>query len=127
LRAFTAPKSGKPTALLTTDEDCRIEDFDLAALDIRTTAKLASSALRSSLPVSDLVARFEANAVADAALRVGCQHKTLQATDPAALAKWAAAVGATQIATPYITRGPLQDWVDQAGPYLTAHGIMLCE
>ena len=127
LRPFTAPKPGQPTALLITDEDCRIEDFDLAALDIRTTATLATSALRSPLPVSDLVTRFEADALADAALRAGSQHKALQATDPAALAKWAAAAGATQIATPYIPRGPLRDWLDQAGPSLAAQGLTLCE
>ncbi len=127
LRPFTAPKPGQPTALLITDEDCRIEDFDLAALDIRTTATLATSALRSPLPVSDLVTRFEADALADAALRAGSQPKALQATDPAALAKRAAAAGATQIATAYIPRGPLRDWLDQAGPSLAAQGLTLCE
>ena len=127
LRRFTAPKPGQPTALLITDEDCRIEDFDLAALDIRTTATLATSALRSPLPVSDLVTRFEADALADSALRAGSQPNALQAADPAALAKWAAAAGATQIATPYIPRGPLRDWLDQAGPSLAAQGLTLCE
>lgn len=127
LRPFTAPKPGQPTALLITDEDCRIEDFDLAALDIRTTATLPTSALRSPLPVSDLVTRFEADALADAALRAGSEPKALQATDPAALAKWAAAAGATQIATSYIPRGPLRDWLDQAGPPLAAQGLTLCE
>ncbi len=127
LRPFTAPKPGQPTALLITDEDCRIEDFDLAALDIRTTATLATSALRSPLRVSDLVTRFEADALADAALRTGSQPKALQATNPAALAKWAAAAGATQIATAYIPRGPLRDWLDQAGPPLAAQGLTLCE
>jgi len=43
------------------------------------------------------------------------------------LAKWAVAVGATQIATPYVTRGPLRDWLDQAAPALDAAGITLCE
>ena len=127
LRRFTAPKPGQPTALLITDEDCRIEDFDLAALDIRTTATLATSALRSPLPVSDLVTRFEADALADSALRAGSEPKALQAADPAALAKWAAAAGATQIATAFIPRGPLRDWLDQAGPSLAAQGLTLCE
>jgi deoxyribodipyrimidine photo-lyase len=127
LRAVVAPNPRRPTALLITDEDCRVEDFDLAALDIRTTATLADSPLRSPLPVSKLVSRFEAGALADAASRVGAKPVALQAADPAALAKWAAAVGATQIATPYVTRGPLRDWLDQAAPSLTAHGITLCE
>ena len=127
LRAIKPPQPGRPTALLITDEDCRVEDFDLAALDIRSVATLAASHLRSPLPVSDLVARFEADALADAAMRVGASPVVLQAADPADLAKWAASVEATQIATPYITRGPLRDWLDQAAPSLAKHGITLCE
>jgi len=121
------PQPGRPTALLITDEDCRVEDFDLAALDIRTTATLAASFLRSPLPVSDLVTRFEADALADAAMRVGAIPVVLHAADPASLAKWATAAGATQIATPYITRGPLHDWLDQAAPSLAKAGITFCE
>jgi len=127
LRAFDAPHPSRPTALLITDEDCRIEDFDLAALDIRTTATLACSHLRSPWPVSDLVTRFETEALADAAHRVGRASLAMQAADPDALAKWAVAAGATQIATAYVTRGPLRDWLDQAAPALQAAGIALCE
>ena len=127
LRAIMPPQPDRPTALLITDEDCRVEDFDLAALDIRSVATLAASHLRSPLPVSDLVARFEADALADAAMRVGASPVVLQAADPADLAKRAASVGATQIATPYITRGPLRDWLDQAAPSLAKQGITFCE
>ena len=127
LRPITAPNPGRPTALLITDEDCRVEDFDLAALDIRTTATLAASSLRSPLAVADMVIRFEADALADAAMRVGASPVALKAADPASLAKWAASAGATQIATPYITRGPLRDWLDEAAPSLAKAGITLCE
>ena len=127
LRAIIAPESGRPTSLLITDEDCRVEDFDLAALDIRTVATLQASHLRSPLPVSDLVAQFEAGALADAAKRVGLGSQALHAAAPASLAKWAAGAGATQIATPYITCGPLRDWLDQAAPSLAKAGITLCE
>lgn len=127
LRAIAPPEAGRPTALLITDEDCRVEDFDLAALDIRSVATLHASQLRSSLAVSDLVMQFEAEALADAARRVGTAPVVLRADDPACLAKWATAAGATQIATPYITRGPLRDWLDQAAPSLAARGITLCE
>ena len=127
LRPITAPNPGRPTALLITEEDCRVEDFDLAALDIRTSATLAASSLRSPLAVSDVVIRFEAEALADAAMRVGASPVALQAADPASLAKWAASAGATQIATPYITRGPLRDWLDEAAPSLAKAGITLCE
>ena len=127
LRAMISPKGSVPTALLITDEDCRVEDFDLASLDIRTVAMLPASHLRSPLPVSDLVTRFETDALADAALRVGGAPVALHAGDAAALAKWAASTGATQIVTPYITRGPLRDWLDQAAPALKKSGITFCE
>ncbi|SLN74839.1 FAD-binding domain-containing protein [Roseisalinus antarcticus] len=127
LRAVTTPQPGKPTALLITDEDCRVEDFDLSAIDIRTTDTLTTSHLRSPLPVSDLVHAFEAGALTDAALRIGAAPVTLHAADPTALAKWAAASGATQIATPYITTGPLRDFMDDAAPSLARAGITFCE
>ena len=127
LRSVLPPEQGRPTALLITDEDCRVEDFDLVALDIRSVATLQASHLRSPLPISDLVTRFEAAALADAAMRVGASPVVMQAGDPTDLAKWAKAAGATQIATPYITRGPLRDWLDRAAPSLAKHGITLCE
>jgi deoxyribodipyrimidine photo-lyase len=127
LRPITAPQPGHPTALLITDEDCRVEDFDLAAMYIRTVATLQASHLRSPLAVSDLVLQFEDGALADAALRAGFAATAMRANDPADLAKWAKAAGATQIVTPYITRGPLRDWLDRAAPSLTQHGIALCE
>ncbi|TAG11668.1 MAG: deoxyribodipyrimidine photolyase, partial [Rhodobacterales bacterium] len=40
---------------------------------------------------------------------------------------WAASTGATQIAMPYVTRGPLKDWMDEAAPALAAKGIALTE
>jgi deoxyribodipyrimidine photo-lyase len=127
LRAVTPPQPGGPTALLITDEDCRVEDFDLAALDIRTAGTLAVTRLRSPLPVSDLVQGFEQGALADAVTRAGFAKTARRADDPESLAKWAAGAGATQIATPYISRGPLRDWLDQAAPSFAKHGINLCE
>ncbi len=127
LRGFTPPLPGRPTALLITDEDCRVEDFDLAALDIRAAATLRTSHLRSPLSVSDLVHRFEEGALADAAIRSGFTATIMRADDPASLAKWAASAGTAQIATPYVTRGPLRDWLDQATPALASAGITLCE
>lgn len=127
LRAFTPPQPDVPTALLITDEDCRIEDFGLSAFDIRTTAALAASALRSPMPVADVVARFEASALADAAARAGGPAVNLRAQDPRDLVRWAASAGARQIATAYVTQGPLRDWLDEAAPALAAQGITLCE
>ncbi|MDO9525358.1 MAG: FAD-binding domain-containing protein [Gemmobacter sp.] len=127
LRQVVLPHSHKPTALLITDEDCRVEDFGLGGFDIRTAATLTSSHLRSPLPVADMVSRFEQAALADAAVRAGIPSVSLRADDPASLANWACAAEATQIVTPYITTGPLRDWLDLAKPALAARGITFCE
>ncbi|WP_375260166.1 FAD-binding domain-containing protein [Citreimonas sp.] len=127
LRPVVPPDATRPTALLITDEDCRVEDFDLGALDIRGIATLASSHLRSPLAVSDRVCRFEDGALADAASRAGAAPAVMRADDPSALAHWADRTGATQIATAYVTRGPLHDWLEQAAPVLDARGIALRE
>ena len=127
LRPVTAPQPGKPTALLITDEDCCVQDFALASFDLRSTATLATSHLRSPLPVSDTVTQFEAAALADAAARLGPPAVALRADHPDVLVRWAMQVGVTQIVTPYVTRGPLHDWLQLATPLLAARGITLCE
>jgi len=127
LRPVTTPLPGQPTALLITDEDCRIEDCDLAHLDIRSAATLSASALRSPLPVADAVARFENAALADAALRAGFTPACLRADHPDLLARWAGDAGVKQIVTPYVTRGPLHDWLREAAPVLANRGVTLAE
>lgn len=127
LRSVQGPQPGRPTLLLITDEDCRVEDFDRAALDIRAVVTLASSHLRSPLPVSEAVHRFEAGALDDAAARVGVAVDMARADHPATLADWAGKSGATQIVTPYVTQGPLFDWLDEARSSLAARGIALTE
>ncbi len=127
LRAVEPPEPDRPTLLLITDEDCRVEDFDMSALNIIATATLATSHLRSPLPVADKVVRFEQAALADAAERAGGKAMSFHAADPAELAKWAQEAGATQIATPYVTTGPVRDWLDAAAPALNRHDIALRE
>ena len=127
LRPVMPPQPGQPTALLITDEDCRVEDFGLAALDVRTVATLTASHLRSPLAVADNVLLFENAALTDTAMRAGGTFKSLRAADPEKLAKLAAAAGATQIATACVTTGTLRDWLIDAAPALTARGITLCE
>lgn len=127
LRPCTPPQPGGRTALLITDEDCRVEDFGLADFDIRAAATLTTGHLRSPLRVADCVSHFEAAALADAAARAGVSPEKLCAGSPDDLANWAASAGATQIATAYVTRGPLRDWLDEAAPALAARGIRLCE
>jgi len=127
LRAPRAPDPARPSALLITEEDCRVEDFDLASYDIRAAATLAASHLRSIRAVSDDVVAFEAGALQDAAHRTGLQAEALRAGVPADLARWAGKAGAQQIITPYIPEGPLRDWMRAASPALDAAGITLCE
>ncbi|HSF63671.1 MAG TPA: FAD-binding domain-containing protein [Paracoccaceae bacterium] len=127
LRPVVTPQAGLPTALLITDEDCRIEDFDLSALDLRAAATLQASHLRSPLPVAEAVARFDAAALADAAARAGVAAEPLRADHPEVLATWAAKAGVRQIVTPFVTRGPLHDWLAEAAPAMAARGITLAE
>ena len=127
LRAVVPPKPGQPTALLITEDDCRVEDFDLAALDIRAAWTLEASHLRSSGPVGDAVTQFERAALADAAGRAGFAAQALRAGVPGDLAAWAMRAGVTQIATAYVPQGPLRDWIDAATPALTARGITFAE
>ncbi len=115
LRALSPPTAAAPSVLLITEEDCRPEDFPLAAFDIRAAATLAASHLRSHRPVSPLVTAFEAGALADAAARSGFAATPLRADDPEALIAWAKQSGASQILTPYIPEGPLRDWLRRAG------------
>jgi deoxyribodipyrimidine photo-lyase len=127
LRAIHTPQQGTPTALLITEDDCRVEDFDLAGLDVRARATMHASPLRSPRLVSDAVVAFEASALADAASRAGGGFERLYAGVPGDLAIWAARAGARQIVTPYVLAGPLRDWLEDAMPALTAKGITLCE
>ena len=121
------PDADIPTALLLTEEDCRVEDFMPDALDIRAAGALAASHLRSPREVSDRVAHFEAAALADAADRTGAAVERLRAEAPGDLAAWAARSGARQVATPYVPAGPLRDWLDAAQPALEEAGIVLSE
>ena len=127
LRSFKSPQKNQPTALLITDQDCRVEDFNLAANDIRTIATLASSSLRSPLFVSEMISQFELGALTDAVNRVGGKAISLATTNPNILVKWALEAGATQIVTPYVTTGPVRDWLDKANIELALNGITLCE
>jgi deoxyribodipyrimidine photolyase len=54
-----APQKHIPTALLLTEEDCRIEDFPVQDLICTTVATLAASSLRSPRGAAPLVAQFE--------------------------------------------------------------------
>lgn len=127
LRPVTVPDTARPTVLLITDDDCRIEDFDCSTLDLRGVGTMATGHLRSPLSVSENVIQFETDALADAASRLGQVTKMLRADHPSVLAKWAASVGATQIVTPYVTRGPTFDWLQEARVCLADQDITIGE
>ncbi|MGA1344294.1 MAG: FAD-binding domain-containing protein [Hyphomonas sp.] len=127
LRVLSPPVPGRPSVLLITEEDCRTEDFPLARFDIRAAATLAASHLRSPRPVSGLITRFEAEALADAAARSAPDAKLLRADTPHVLIDWAGQAGARQILTPCIPEGPLRDWLSAAAPLLAREGIAVCE
>lgn len=127
-RSIHPPQAGISTLLMITEEDCRPEDFALDQLDICGAITLAGSHLRSVRGVSDDVAAFEVAALADAAARSGqTLLGAMRAGVPSDLASYALKVGAKQIATPYITVGPLRDWLEAARPALQAQGITLTE
>jgi deoxyribodipyrimidine photo-lyase len=127
LRIFSKPLAGKPSILLLTDEDCKLEDFDLTSYDIRASAMLCASHLRSPNAVHDQVSAFESGALNDAAARIGFNATPMRAGVPSDLAVWAARAGATQIITPYVTQGPLYDWLQAAAPALAKNNIQLTE
>jgi deoxyribodipyrimidine photo-lyase len=127
LRTPVPPDPAVPTAVLITEDDCRVEDFPLAGLDIRAAATLSASHLRSPREVSQDVADFEERSLADAAARAGVQATQMRAGLPADLARWAARAGAGQIVTPYVPTGPLRDWLEAAQPALAQAGITLAE
>lgn len=120
-----------PSALLITEEDCRLDELIDDPTRFRAAATVTGSHLRSRAPVSDIVAGFENGALADTAARfqsLGAPTASaLVASDPAILADWARGVGATQIVTAYAPVGPLRDWLDRAEPALARNGVALVE
>jgi deoxyribodipyrimidine photo-lyase len=127
LRAVRDPDPSLASVILITEEDCRIEDFDLHSFDVRGVATLEASALRSPQAVSQSVMRAEQQALADTAQRAGGPCISLRAEKPRDLVEWAASLGARQIITPYIPQGPLRDWIDEAEPALRAAELVFCE
>ena len=127
LRKVLPPDTKRPTLLLVTEEDCRPEDFDMQSLNLVGCATLATSHLRSPLPVAKIVEEFEQGALRDTALRTGLETTEYTAGVSNELVRWASRVGATQIATPYIPTGPLRDWMLDAMFDLNDAGIDLVE
>jgi hypothetical protein len=81
----------------------------------------------SPFPVSERLNAFETDALADAASGSNLDMTHLIADEPSVLADRVAEAGAKQIVTPFVTRGPLRDWLTLAEPHLAARGSALCE
>lgn len=125
------PKTGLPSLLLLTDEDCRIEDFDPASFSWVAVASLACSQYRSPREVSARVIEFEREALADVAQRnkltpdsfcVDSRNDSLEK-----LIHFILQSGAKQLVTPYRTQGPTRDLLEGKRALFEAHGIRLCE
>tara|TARA_B100000780_G_scaffold67734_1_gene44810 strand:+ start:4167 stop:5387 length:1221 start_codon:yes stop_codon:yes gene_type:complete len=127
LRSVNSFLTSQSAALLITDGDCHLEDFNIEISEIKTVAVLSASHLRSALDVSERVLDFENSALIDTAARIGVTPIQLRADGPDVLLNWALAAGVTQIVTSYVTRGPLWDWLEQAKPRLSEHGIIIVE
>ncbi len=124
VRAFTPFDPGQSSALLITVEDCLPETLGLSHNKLLGAATLSVSAPN----VASEVATFDAGALADAHQRLpGMSAKSLDTTNPEALAQWACEVGADQIVTAFVPIGPTRDWLDAAQPSLDAAGIRLSE
>ncbi len=127
LRTPRAPDPDRPSVLLLTEEDCHPESWPFEASSVKATGLLPASHLRSLRPVAEHVSRFERDALADTAQRLGVDATVIEARDPKDLATWAATSGAKQIVTGYLPEGPLSDWMRVAAPALEAKGIALAE
>jgi deoxyribodipyrimidine photo-lyase len=77
--------------------------------------------------VSEHVYAVETGALADAALRSNLDMTHLKAAESSVVADWVAKAGEKQILTPFVTHGPLRDWLNLAEPLLVERGISLCE
>ncbi|MEM6577928.1 MAG: FAD-binding domain-containing protein [Pseudomonadota bacterium] len=127
IREVVRPDPTQPSALLITEEDCRLETFDPGRYDLRTAATLVASHLRSDREINPHVVTFEEGALSDAAQRLAPDAEPMRAGTPQDLARWAAKAGARQIVTGYVPEGPLRDWLNEAAPTLKEHGLTLAE
>ena len=125
------PDTKLPSLLLLTDEDCCIEDYDLAAFSWVAVASLLSSQARSPRAVSASVIEFERRALADTAGRNKLTPVWFDATSNdesvTRLIDFIIQSGAKQLVTAYLTQGPTRDLLEAHLPVLRTHGIRLSE
>jgi deoxyribodipyrimidine photo-lyase len=131
LREFAVPNPALPSLLLLTDEDCRVEDFNLPSFTWVAAASLVCSGCRSPRTVSDHVINFEREALTDVAYRIQQSPVVFTVSSGndalADLAELVLQSGAKQIITPYLTQGPTADLLQGVQKTLEARGVRLCE
>lgn len=131
LRDPLKPDVKLPSLLLLTDEDCCVEDYELAAFSWVAVASLASSQARSPREVSASVIEFERGALADAAKRNKFTPVDFEATSSGdsvrGLIDFIIQSGAKQVVTAYLTQGPTRDLLEAHRSVLQVHGIRLSE
>ena len=131
LRDPLAPTIALPSILLLTDEDCRVEDFNLTSLTWKATVSLACSKCRSPRKVSDRIIKFERDALADTAQRnklVPLYYEAdLKNNVMDSLMSFILRSGVKQVVTPYLTQGPTRDLIETKRVMFEANGIHLCE
>lgn len=127
LRLPLSPNPALDSAVLITEEDCRLEDFAAQFLNVKGAAALSASGLRSPRAVSDKVMRAEEEALTDAAERSGFACSSLRAGDRASFLAWIDRLGVRQLLTPFVPQGPLRGWLSSCEPALSERGIAICE
>lgn len=125
------PDPKLPSLLLLTDDDCCIEDYDIAAFSWIAVASLVSSPARSPREVSAGVIEFERGALADTARRNNLSPVCFDATSNGGpvteLIDFIIQSGAKQVVAAYLTQGPTHDLLKANLPVLQAHNIHLSE
>lgn len=120
LPSLPMPLPGAPTALLITDEDLHPESWPMANLPApRCIVLLDATHARSPLAVSEPVARFAREALADAAARAA-EHFRVPvasgvASDAAAVMEKARAAGCEQLVGIEAATGPVSDLLRAPG------------
>jgi deoxyribodipyrimidine photo-lyase len=119
----------KHFGLLITEDDCNAESLPNLTAPAAVTGLVATRS-RSPLPVSPIVRRFAAGAVADAVgrctRRFTVDGQVIETSNPGdTLASWAERHQVNCIVTPYAPAGPTADLLTGALPHLESRGIRL--
>jgi len=135
VEGFENPKAGtlpradriddaRPFGVLLTEDDLRLEDFDLPRNQIRGVAGLTAESGRSPLPVSSKVVEFTHRAMNDGLARASAHYQCSNAgrLDPSdwtqSIADWAGSLGVDQVVVPHVPVGPSRDRIDPAAESL---------